>query len=440
MPTRGDATLSGIWRLWMPLEAAWLLMAAEGPFVAAVLARLAEPTLNLAAFGVAFAFAMLFESPIILIMSASTALVEDRDSYLKLQRFTFALNAIITLALALFLLEPVFHGVTGALMGLPSGVVDLAHPACALLLPWPSAIGYRRFYQGILVRNNLTRRVAYGTSIRLSAMGGVALLLALGTPLPGALVGTAALSAGVVMEALASRYWARETVRKLLGTENVRREPLTYAAIRRFYLPLALTSILSLGVNPLVSFFLGRSRMPLESLAVMPVVNSLVFVFNTAGLTYQEVAITLAGAGAETHRHLKRFALILAGSTSGALFLLALSPLLGLWLVHVAGLTRDLAAFAVLPVTLMTLQPALTVALGFQRALLVTVRTTRPISWATGIEVAGIALVLLLLTQGAGWVGAVAAACAVVVGRALAALYLVPKTLRRKAGAFLEHG
>ena len=59
-------------RAWLPLEAAWLLMAIEGPFIAAVVARLADPTLNLAAFGVAFPLGMLFESPIILIMSAST--------------------------------------------------------------------------------------------------------------------------------------------------------------------------------------------------------------------------------------------------------------------------------------------------------------------------------------------------------------------------------
>ncbi|MDP2877390.1 MAG: hypothetical protein Q8O00_14480 [Holophaga sp.] len=39
-----------ILRAWAPLEAAWLLMAVEGPFIAAVIARLVDPTLNLAAF------------------------------------------------------------------------------------------------------------------------------------------------------------------------------------------------------------------------------------------------------------------------------------------------------------------------------------------------------------------------------------------------------
>ncbi|MCK4558957.1 MAG: hypothetical protein KAV45_04180 [Calditrichia bacterium] len=34
---------------WLPLAATWLMMAFEGPFLAAIIARLAEPKFNLAA-------------------------------------------------------------------------------------------------------------------------------------------------------------------------------------------------------------------------------------------------------------------------------------------------------------------------------------------------------------------------------------------------------
>ena len=46
-----------ILRFWLPLEATWLMMAIEGPFLAAVIARLPAPKENLAAFGVAAALA-----------------------------------------------------------------------------------------------------------------------------------------------------------------------------------------------------------------------------------------------------------------------------------------------------------------------------------------------------------------------------------------------
>jgi hypothetical protein len=429
----GQVNQSRILRLWAPLEAAWLLMAVEGPFLAAILARLPDPTCALAAFGVACGFAWLFESPVLLIMSAATALVENRDSLRKLRTFTYALNGATTLGLAGFVWPPVFFLVTETLMGLPREVTRMAHPAIVLLLPWPSAIGYRRFYQGILLRAGLTRRIAYGTALRLATMGGTAVLLATTTRLPGAMVGTAALSAGVVMEAAASRFWAWGSVRRMLATPatpEYQRSPLTTQGILRFYLPLALTSILTVGVNPMVAFFLGRSRMPLESLAVMPVVNGLVFAFNTAGLTFQEVAITLFSLDRDNFRPLKRFAGLLAFITSCALALMVFSPLLPFWLETVAGLAPALARFARLPVAIVVLLPAITAVTCFQRALLVVVRTTRPITWSTGVEVAGIGGTLFALTQLCGWVGAVAAVAAMVAGRMAAMVYLLPKTAR----------
>lgn len=429
----GGLTQAGILRLWAPLEAAWLLMAVEAPFLAAILARLPQATYNLGAFGVATGFAYLFESPVLLIMSAVTALVENRDALRKLRAFTLAMNAAVTLGLAVFVLPPVFTLVTGTIMGLPPEIIRLAHPACVLLLPWPSAIGYRRFHQGILVRSGLTRRVAYGTALRLAVMGGTAVLLASVTRMPGALVGTAALSAGVVTEAAASRFWARDALRQLRATEPgpaYQRAPLSYLGITQFYLPLALTSILAVGVNPLVAFFLGRSRMPMESLAVMPVVNGLIFAFNTAGLTFQEVAIPLYGRDRASYRPLRQFAGRLALITTGLLGLMVATPLLGFWLETVAGLDHELARFAWLPVALITLLPAITAATCFQRALLVVVRTTRPITWASGVEVGGIAATLFALTQVCDWVGAVAAVTAMVAGRLAAMIYLLPKTGR----------
>jgi O-antigen/teichoic acid export membrane protein len=81
---------------------------------------------------------------------------------------------------------------------------------------------------------------------------------------------------------------------------------------------------------------------------------------------------------------------------------------------------------AVLPVAILILQPALTVLVSYQRASLVTSRTTRPITWATIIEVGSICLVLLGLVN-LGWTGATAAACALLAGRMASGLYLLPK-------------
>ncbi len=66
---------------WAPLAATWLMMGVEAPFLAAVIARHPDATFNLAAYGVAYAFAILTEAPVIMLMSAATALVQDGHSF-----------------------------------------------------------------------------------------------------------------------------------------------------------------------------------------------------------------------------------------------------------------------------------------------------------------------------------------------------------------------
>ena len=287
---KGVLTYKKIFIFWVPLAATWLMMATEGPFLAAIIARLADPKFNLAAYGVAYSFGVLIEAPIIMIMSASTALVRDRDSYLKLRNFTFTLNGICTLLMIFFVIPPVFYFIVQRMIGLPPNVAQITHHACIALLVWPGSIGYRRFYQGLLIRSNLTRRVAYGTIVRLSTMASSALVCYFFLHLNGALVGTLSLSLSVTAEAVAVRLMSQHTVKRFLSKDSYIQESkrLSYRYITKFYYPLALTSILSLGVHPLVTFFMGQSRMPIESLAALPVINSLVFIFRSMGLSFQE--------------------------------------------------------------------------------------------------------------------------------------------------------
>ncbi len=420
--------------LWAPLAATWLMMSVEGPFLAAVIARLGDPKYNLAAYGVAFSFAMLIESPIIMMMSAAVALVTDRRAFRALRRFAYALNALITLVMLALVLPPVFRLVAESLIGLPHEVAALTHVAVLILLPWPAAIGYRRFYQGVLVRANLTRRVAYGTVVRVLAMAATALILYSLAEIRGAYVGAAALSCGVVAEAVASRLMARRAVRHMLAQpERPDAAPLTTRAIVRFYTPLAVTSLLTLGVNPLVTFFLGRSRAALDSLAVMPVVTSLVFAFRSGGIAYQEVGIALLGDDRRGFEALRRFAWLLALGLSGALALVAATPLAAGWFHGVSGLSPELTRFALPPFRMLAAMPALEVLLSFQRSQLVHARRTATITWATVIEVSAIVAALAAGVAGLDLVGAVAAALALLLGRAAANLFLLAEVPRRVA-------
>jgi hypothetical protein len=437
-----ERTQKAIFLFWLPMAATWLMMSVEGPFLAAVIARLADPRFNLAAHGIAFAFALLIEAPVIMMMSASTALAENRISFIRLRNFTYALNALVTAVQLLVLIPSVFRFLMLDLIAVPSEVADLTYWALWILLPWPGAIGYRRFYQGLLIREGLTRLVAVGTVVRLTAMASTGLSLFLFLRPPGAWVGAAALSMGVVAEGIASRIMARGSVRKLLATplggvdgkdreeetpegSRSKEEELTYRRIIRFYYPLALTSLIGLAAQPLLTFFMGRAVAPLESLAVFPVVASLVFVFRSMGLSFQEVGIALMGKSHEHILPLARFATVLGLATMGCLALVAFTPLADFWFVSVSGLTPELAEFALVPTAILVPIAFLSVLLSFQRGILVVARRTRPITVATALEVGGIAVLFPLLGWRAGMIGVTAAATAILFGRLMANSFLL---------------
>ena len=176
----------------------------------------------------------------------------------------------------------------------------------------------------------------------------------------------------------------------------------------------------------MVTFFLGQSRHAIESLAVMPVINSLVFIFRTPGLSFQEAAITMLGRTWNNLDLVRRFAGVLATGSAVLLALIAWTPLSGLWLRDVSGLSPELAAFALTPIRILMLMPALSVLLSLQRSMQVARRQTGPVTWASVLEVSGILLVLVLAIQWGDWVGATAAAAAFMAGRMAGNAYLLP--------------
>ncbi len=420
-------TQARIFRFWLPLAATWLMMAAEGPFLAAVIARLAEPIYNLAAYGVAFSLALVVEAPVIMLMSAATALARNRLSYLRLRTFTHVLNAAVTLAMGVALLPPVFNAIALGLIGLPPEVASRTYIALLILLPWPAAIGIRRLYQGVLIRHGLTRRVAYGTVVRLAAMFGTAFLLARHGGIEGAWVGATALTMGVSCEAVASRLMAGGTLRSLMETPGeATGAASSWAALTRFYYPLALTTLLSLGIHPVVTFFVGNSRSSLESLAVLPVIGSLVFIFRSLGLAYQEVVIVLIGDDQEGYAPLRSFGVLLSLGVAVGLSLIAWTPLAAVWFRVISGLSPELAAFAVTPTRILAVIPGLTALLSFQRAIMVVRNATSGITLATITEVVGVVVVMWISISFFDVIGAVAAAAALLIGRIGANLYLAP--------------
>jgi hypothetical protein len=418
-----------IFRFWWPLAGTWLMMAIEGPLIAAFIARLGEAESNLAAYGIAYALGLIIEAPIIMILSAATALVKDKRTYLRLRNFTYALNGGITLFMLILLYPPIFDYLTMQVMDIGHSLSQRTYHATMLLLPWPAAIGFRRFFQGILIKHGQTKKVAYGTLIRLASILSALLIGRYVFEISGANLGAIALSFAVVNEALASRLMAAKSLQSVKSRVNDN-ENLTYRKIFLFYWPLAMTSIVSLAIQPVVTFFIAHGRMPIASLAVFPVINSFVFLFRSVGLSFQEVAIAILGESNSNAIALNTFFYRLGGLLLLVMAGINFSPLLGVWFESASGLCAELSQLSLLPTRIMTALPLLSLLLSYQRALLIHAGQSSLVSNATFIEVSAIAAFLYLGIDQLSWIGIEAAAIAFMAGRLAANGYLTPRCFR----------
>jgi predicted benzoate:H+ symporter BenE len=109
---------------------------------------------------------------------------------------------------------------------------------------------------------------------------------------------------------------------------------------------------------------------------------------------------------------------------------IAYTRLAGIWFGTISGLSGELVLFAELPTQILTILPGLAVLLAFQRSMMVSAKQTRPVTYATMIEVTGVIIVLSVSIYYFKMIGATAAAIALLLGRLSANLYLYKPVTR----------
>jgi len=388
-------SMTRIFKTWWPLAASWLLMGAELPLLSAVVARLSNPEINLAAYGgVVFPLALIVESPIIMLLAASTALSKDWDSYRKIRRFMMTAGAVLTALHILIAFTPLYYVVVEQILGAPAEIVQPARIGLMIMTPWTWSIAYRRFNQGVLIRFGRSQTIGVGTVVRLTADG---LVLGIGYfigSIPGIVVATCAVATGVVSEAIYVGWAVRPVLRGELRQAPPVDPPLTLRAFLAFYIPLAMTSLLVLLSNPIGSAAISRMPGALASLATWTVVVGLISMFRSMGIAFNEVVVALLDEP-RSSSNLRRFTGILAFAGTAIILLVVATPLSALWFERILALPSYLANMARLGLWIALPLPALTVIQSWFQGAILHGRRTRSITEAVVIYLATSAVILV---------------------------------------------
>jgi len=371
-------------------------MGVELLLVAATVSRLADPKIHLAAYGgVVFPLALLIEAPIIMILVASTALCKDWPAYCLMRNFILTVGGGLTLVHMTLAFTPLYGVVVETLLGAPQSIWEPARLGLQVMTPWTMAIAVRRFYQGVVIRVGRTRLVGVGTLLRLGVSASVLFVGLAMQNLPGILVATSALSAGVLFEAGFMLWCVRPILRDLKERNGVSEHPLTLQRLGAFYWPLALTPLMMLATLSIGSAAISRMPRALESLAIWPVLGGLTFVFRSIGIAIQEVVVTFYG---QPHflRPLQQFVGLVSLCASGSLLLIAATPLSTFWFESVAALSPELSSLAGTALWMAVILPALSPWESYFQGELVSRGATTSITQAVSLYLLGSSLILVM--------------------------------------------
>jgi progressive ankylosis protein len=160
-----------------------------------------------------------------------------------------------------------------------------------IVILWPLAIGWRRYFQGLLIHSGQSYAVAQAGIVRLLAVG---IILAGGFTLKtnGAVVAGMSLVWGVIAEAVTVTYLARKLgATKLPEVISTPELPQDLAGVWKFYAPLGGTMMLVWGARAALVGVVARANDGEIALAAWPAAWGLVLVIANSTRMVQQIII-----------------------------------------------------------------------------------------------------------------------------------------------------
>ncbi len=378
---------------WLPLAIMWIVMAVEQPLITSVISRLPDATKQLAAFGYSFALALFIEGPVVQMLSAGTAIVKSKNSYKKILKVMNALGIITVIAHAFFSIPLIFNFTAEKIFFLPEELRRSAYWCFVLMLPWSPAVGYRRLWQGVMIKHGKSKQVPIVMYIRIAvAIATLFMGLYLKT-IPGAVVGGLSLSLGVIAGMISAYVYAKSILQNLDDNDS---ENLNLKQMVRFYIPLGVTSWVTLGVRPLLNLAITRGLNPIESLAIWPVILAYLFLYTSITQSLQEIIISEYKK--ENLKTINSFVNIVSLCITAIYLVVYLAkPIQNLWFVNISKLPTELLKYLPISLALVMILPIVSGRIAYYRAILVSIRNTASITLGVFINVGTLIIATIIL-------------------------------------------
>jgi hypothetical protein len=160
-----------LWRQFSHLSLGDLAMAVTDPLTTFAVAHLPDASLNLQAVGILMPLVELLGAPLFMLLHAANALAPNPRARRALLSFVVVATTVLGCAFYALSRHTAFAWLARHVFGVEPSVGESARAALALLVLSPVAMGFRRYFQGLLVAFGHSRAVAEAALVRIATVG-----------------------------------------------------------------------------------------------------------------------------------------------------------------------------------------------------------------------------------------------------------------------------
>lgn len=313
-----------LWKQFIPLSLTDMAMALGEPVRNYAVASLPNGGLNLAAFGIAKSLANFFEAPIIMVLHASNALAKDGESSKRFLRFTLVLSLLLSGLFLCLSMPSIFEFIATKIFDLSFEVSETTRQIIYFIFMFPFIIGWRRYFQGLLIQQKKNKVIAHAALVRLFFVVAIP-LLGMQLSWSGLSCAIGSLMGGLFIESLYITYYCLK-FHSFDEAQTHREEslPKTYGEISHYYFPLGYSMIVIWGTRALLIFLLSFAIDSKTALSLWPIVWGIVLVISNGTRMIQQVYISSKDDFSVAA--IKQFCLSVAMAFTSLLLFLVLTP------------------------------------------------------------------------------------------------------------------
>ena len=416
------------------MAATSVLMMTTHSFFNAALSRLPSPEIYLAAFAVAKSVMHIFESPIMMVRQTVSTLVYNRQSYSKVKKFFIIVTLLTVGIMSLVAFTDMSEWLFSQIMGVEGRVLEEAIIIFSVFAFFPAAAALRNFMQGIAVKLDRTPLFTVATFFRLIYVFILIFLVDKLVFLPGSIFAGLMFFTAVGLEGIVIFTGVKITekdisgkIKEKTGGEKAithKQKKLTHRYIFRFFWPLIITSIIHMGVAPLVNMGLARTVSPEIAISAYTVAWNLGILIISPSFMYHQQIINFFDKSPAKTAALKKFGFYIGIIMFLILALLAFTKAGFFVMCNWIGVSELIAELARDVLRLMVFMPPIVMAREFYWGILMKENKTGFVSRGKTINLFSLIVVIIVLLIIMPSNPAIIGALAVIVAESMEALYL----------------